>query len=489
MVPSETCIRSCKYKDKKFSLWSFKKMVLNALLQAVKAITGGVIALKGQIVKVKGHLVAAKGKLLETKGDAITEFGKQLATKALLTPVHVSSYDHNTPVAHQESQAPTNLQNIAEDLPSAHCKTCCDRNPFCDSGQLMEIWSNRHRRILSRPRTGLSHPWTGLLQSLPALLSWADGATPEDISHGNAASAKRSCSWRSAKEAKLFAELVAAAVTRRSLPAAIVSMASVTIADSGPGQPLLSSIMVWRYVRTIVAQMSYAQDTAIFKPYTPSPPAPSYGPPPPAPYPPSGHTSYGPPQSSSHASDYLGPPPTSYGAPPFNYGPPSHSSYDTPPSSSGFGTPTGFIPAHNSYPPSGFGSPSGPGSWGKRNAQESNRKQASDGVQAGLIVLKPVKASELPNVYRPPQAFSKSSNSRIDEDKNILQRYSSALQGFEDCTILNDLLHNHDYSVNRALELFSIKRNPDAEAICDLAMYNYIEVGTSLCSQTVGPNS
>ncbi|BES87605.1 Hypothetical protein NTJ_00410 [Nesidiocoris tenuis] len=239
------------YKDKKFSLWSFKKMVLNALLQAVKAITGGVIALKGQIVKVKGHLVAAKGKLLETKGDAITEFGKQLATKALLTPVHVSSYDHNTPA--------------------------------------------------------------------------------------------------------------------------------------------------------------------------PSPPAPSYGPPPPAPYPPSGHTSYGPPQSSSHASDYLGPPPTSYGAPPFNYGPPSHSSYDTPPSSSGFGTPTGFIPAHNSYPPSGFGSPSGPGSWGKRNAQESNRKQTSDGVQAGLIVLKPVKASELPNVYRPPQAFSKSSNSRIDEDKNILQ--------------------------------------------------------------------
>ncbi|BES87604.1 Kynurenine 3-monooxygenase [Nesidiocoris tenuis] len=48
--------------------------------------------------------------------------------------------------------------------------------------------------------------------------------------------------------------------------------------------------------------------------------------------------------------------------------------------------------------------------------------------------------------------------------------------GFEDCTILNDLLHNHDYSVNRALELFSIKRNPDAEAICDLAMYNYIEM-------------
>lgn len=86
-----------QYKDKSFSLWSFKKMVFNALLQAIKAITGGVIALKGQIVKVKGHFVAAKGKLLETKGDAITEFGKHLATKALLTPVHVSNFDHNTP--------------------------------------------------------------------------------------------------------------------------------------------------------------------------------------------------------------------------------------------------------------------------------------------------------------------------------------------------------------------------------------------------------
>lgn len=63
-------------------------------MQAIKAITGGVIALNGQLIKVKGHLVAAKGKLLETKGDAITEFGKHLATKALLTPMHVSNYDH-----------------------------------------------------------------------------------------------------------------------------------------------------------------------------------------------------------------------------------------------------------------------------------------------------------------------------------------------------------------------------------------------------------
>ncbi|XP_073978654.1 uncharacterized protein [Rhodnius prolixus] len=85
------------YDKKEFSLWTFKKAILNAILQAIKAITGGVIALNGQLIKVKGHLVAAKGKLLETKGDAITEFGKHLATKALLTPMHVSTYDHKVP--------------------------------------------------------------------------------------------------------------------------------------------------------------------------------------------------------------------------------------------------------------------------------------------------------------------------------------------------------------------------------------------------------
>lgn len=86
-----------QYHTKAFSLWSFKKAILNAVLQSLKAITGGVIALSGQLVKIKGHLVAAKGKLLEGKGDVITEFGKHLAKKALMKQVHVSSFDHNTP--------------------------------------------------------------------------------------------------------------------------------------------------------------------------------------------------------------------------------------------------------------------------------------------------------------------------------------------------------------------------------------------------------
>lgn len=78
-----------QYDHKSFSLWGFKKAIFSTLLQAIKAITGGVIALKGQIIKVKGHLIAAKGHLLQTKGEAITDFGRHIATKALLNPVHV----------------------------------------------------------------------------------------------------------------------------------------------------------------------------------------------------------------------------------------------------------------------------------------------------------------------------------------------------------------------------------------------------------------
>lgn len=67
---------------KPFDWFTFKKTILASLLQAVKAITGGVIALNGQLVKVKGHLLAAKGHFLSHKGDAITNFGRHLATNA-----------------------------------------------------------------------------------------------------------------------------------------------------------------------------------------------------------------------------------------------------------------------------------------------------------------------------------------------------------------------------------------------------------------------
>lgn len=68
-----------------------KKSVLNTLLQAVKAIKGGVIAIKGQLIKGGGKLVSASGKLVSSQGDAITKLGKTIATNAILVPYHSSS--------------------------------------------------------------------------------------------------------------------------------------------------------------------------------------------------------------------------------------------------------------------------------------------------------------------------------------------------------------------------------------------------------------
>lgn len=48
---------------KSFDGWSLKKSILNTLLQAVKAIAGGVTSLKGQLIKGSGYLVSAKGKV------------------------------------------------------------------------------------------------------------------------------------------------------------------------------------------------------------------------------------------------------------------------------------------------------------------------------------------------------------------------------------------------------------------------------------------
>nr|CAD7423962.1 unnamed protein product [Timema monikensis] len=48
--------------------------------------------------------------------------------------------------------------------------------------------------------------------------------------------------------------------------------------------------------------------------------------------------------------------------------------------------------------------------------------------------------------------------------------------GFEDCRILDELMERHHDDLSLVLPEFSQTRNEDAEAICDLAMYNYIEM-------------
>jgi len=47
--------------------------------------------------------------------------------------------------------------------------------------------------------------------------------------------------------------------------------------------------------------------------------------------------------------------------------------------------------------------------------------------------------------------------------------------GMEDCLVLDSALARHD-TLQGALQEFSHNRNPDAEAIVDLALYNYIEM-------------
>ena len=48
--------------------------------------------------------------------------------------------------------------------------------------------------------------------------------------------------------------------------------------------------------------------------------------------------------------------------------------------------------------------------------------------------------------------------------------------GFEDCLVLHTILDKHNGDFAAALEEYSATRNPDAEAIIDLAMYNYLEM-------------
>lgn len=72
--------------EKPFGPWDFKTAIFGTLIQALKAIGGGVLALKGQIVKGSGFLLAAKSKVLGKTGDVITSFGKQLASSAVLKP-------------------------------------------------------------------------------------------------------------------------------------------------------------------------------------------------------------------------------------------------------------------------------------------------------------------------------------------------------------------------------------------------------------------
>nr|XP_023015338.1 uncharacterized protein LOC111504859 [Leptinotarsa decemlineata] len=105
------------YDDhKSVDFWTLKKSILNTLLQAVKAIKGGVIAVKGQLIKGSGKLLSAKGKLISYKGDAITKLGKNIATSAILVP-----YNGHHSAGHEDTHysAPSAPEEIYDGPPSA----------------------------------------------------------------------------------------------------------------------------------------------------------------------------------------------------------------------------------------------------------------------------------------------------------------------------------------------------------------------------------
>ncbi|KAK9874706.1 hypothetical protein WA026_005526 [Henosepilachna vigintioctopunctata] len=85
--------------------WSSKKSVLNTLLQAVKAIKGGVLALKGQLIKGGGYLLVGGGNLVKSKGEAISNLGKKIARNAFrdIHPDHSSEVHEDVSYGHYHS--------------------------------------------------------------------------------------------------------------------------------------------------------------------------------------------------------------------------------------------------------------------------------------------------------------------------------------------------------------------------------------------------
>nr|XP_022328908.1 kynurenine 3-monooxygenase-like [Crassostrea virginica] len=55
--------------------------------------------------------------------------------------------------------------------------------------------------------------------------------------------------------------------------------------------------------------------------------------------------------------------------------------------------------------------------------------------------------------------------------------------GFEDCIVLDEILDKYNNDFSKALPAYSETRTVDAQAICDLAMYNYIEMRKSVNSK------
>nr|XP_031837794.1 uncharacterized protein LOC116429225 [Nomia melanderi] len=116
------------YGHKEFDVWDFKKAIISTLMQAVKAISGGVIALKGQLIKGSGYLVSTKGKIISSTGDAITSLGRNIAKNAVHPPEpsHTSyAYEHPPEGGHEESYdgPPPSIEEYSEPTDGYHANS------------------------------------------------------------------------------------------------------------------------------------------------------------------------------------------------------------------------------------------------------------------------------------------------------------------------------------------------------------------------------
>jgi hypothetical protein len=103
------------YHTKAFDFWTLKKSILNTLLQAVKAITGGVTILKGQLIKGGGALVSGLGKVVSVKGEAVTNLGRHFVNSATLVPPTKKGHNHEAIISHTSHSGESKLIRLVSE--------------------------------------------------------------------------------------------------------------------------------------------------------------------------------------------------------------------------------------------------------------------------------------------------------------------------------------------------------------------------------------
>ncbi|CAG5087594.1 Protein of unknown function [Cotesia congregata] len=103
--------------ERPFTIWDFKKAILNTVIQAVKAIAGGAIAFKGHLIKGGGFIVQTGGRVISSAGEAAASLGSQLASSALIAQSQPAAY---SPPAGYSYDPPQNHDYSYDGPPPSH---------------------------------------------------------------------------------------------------------------------------------------------------------------------------------------------------------------------------------------------------------------------------------------------------------------------------------------------------------------------------------